>query len=124
MVLAPFHRKGLYPSPLARFPGLAEGPQRDPKQRQVLDKELPRLAREGREASGARLPDPRRRDEEAQGREEHTDRQGAANGGGPRYQRPNGDENRDGDLDYAKHGRETPDAQEPVDPTHQRAVVD
>src|SRR6516225_11476690 len=36
------------------------------------------------------LPDARRRDEEAQGREEHPDRQGAAEGGNPRLERASG----------------------------------
>src|SRR5262245_15153952 len=58
--------KGLDRDPLARLPGLAERPERDPEQGQVLDEELSRERREGREAAETRLPDARRRDEEAQ----------------------------------------------------------
>jgi hypothetical protein len=54
-------------------------------------------------AAGTRLPNARRRDEEAQGREEHPDRQAATEGGGPRRERARGDEDCDGDLDDAKH---------------------
>src|SRR5438552_16773664 len=91
---------------LARLPGLAERPQRNAEQGQILDEELPRLPREGGEAAGTRLPDARRRDEEAQGREEHPDRQSAPKGGSPGRERARGDEQRDGDLDHAKPGRE------------------
>src|SRR5262245_52052157 len=42
---------------LARLPGLAERPERDPEQGQVLDEELPRRPREGGEAAGIRRPD-------------------------------------------------------------------
>src|SRR5262245_62009193 len=59
------------PPLLARLPGLAERPERNPEQGQVLDEELPRDRREGGEATETWLPDARRRDEEAQGREEH-----------------------------------------------------
>ena len=60
------------------------------------------------ERAGTRRPDARRRDQEAQGREEHPDRQGAADGGNPRRERANGEEQRDGDLDDAKHGPALP----------------
>src|SRR5262245_24342781 len=63
-----------WPPFLAGLPGLAECPERTPEQGQNLDKELPRERRDGGEATGARLPDARRRDQEAQGREEHPDR--------------------------------------------------
>src|SRR6516225_8579071 len=96
-----------WPPLLARLPGLAERPDRDPEQGQVLDEELPRERGEGGEAAGTRRPDARRRDEEAQGREEHPDRQGAPEGGSPGPVRAGGDEERDGDLDDAQHGRET-----------------
>src|SRR4051812_13395069 len=68
---------------LARLPGLSERPERNPEQGQVLDEELPRDCREGGEATETRLPDARRRDKEAQGREEHPRRQGAAEGRSP-----------------------------------------
>src|SRR5262249_25711796 len=124
MVMLRIVVKGSCRGPLARLPGLAERPERDPKQGQVLEQELPRFPREGGEAAGARLPDARRRDEEAQGREEHPDGQGTAEGGRTGRERARGDEDRDGDLNDAEHGREAPDAQEPVDPTHQGAVGD
>src|SRR5579864_6138992 len=44
---------------LARLPGLAERPERNPEQGQVLDEELPRECREGGEAAGTRRPDAR-----------------------------------------------------------------
>src|SRR6516165_2758013 len=99
------HRHLSLPS-LAGLPGFAKRPERNPEQGQVLDEELPRGPREGGEAAGTRRPDARRGDEEAQGREEHPDRQGAPEGGSPRRERASGDEQRDGDLDDAKHGRE------------------
>src|SRR4029077_10911222 len=49
---------------LARLPGLAERPERNPEQGQVLDEELPRERRQGGEAAETRLPDARRGDEE------------------------------------------------------------
>src|SRR3954447_11772680 len=101
--------RALSPS-LARLPGFAEQPERNPEQGQVLDEGLPRERRQGGEAAGTRLPDARRRDEEAQGREEHPDRQGATQGGSPRRQWANGVAARDGDFDDAKHGREASDA--------------
>src|SRR5262245_15400000 len=52
------------------------------------------------------------------------DRQGAPEGGNPRRERAGGDEERDSDLDDAKHGRKASDAHEPVHPAHQRAVGD
>src|SRR5215831_16185863 len=91
---------------LARLPGLAERPERNAEQGQVLDEELPRERREGGEAARTRLPDARRGDEEAQGRQEHPDRQGAAEGGGPGRERAGGDQQRDGDLGDAEQGRE------------------
>src|SRR5260221_555224 len=106
MMMLRFVVKGLCRGPLARFPGLAERPERDPEQGQVLDEELPRFPREGGEAAGARLPDARRGGEEAQGREEHPDGRGAPGGGGPGGERAHGDEDRDGALDHTKHGRE------------------
>src|SRR5262249_17554166 len=84
---------------LAHLPGLAERPERNPEQGQSVDEELPRDRREGGEATETWLPDARRRDEEAQGREEHPDRQRAPEGGSPRPERAGGDEQRDGDLD-------------------------
>src|SRR5262245_62162056 len=105
--------KGLCRGPLARVPRLAERPERNPEQSQVLDEGLPRECPEGGEAAGTRLPDTRRRDEEAQGREEHPHRQGAAERGSPRREWAGGDEKGDGDLDDAKHGREAPNAQGP-----------
>src|SRR5438105_8284652 len=96
--------------PVARLPGLAERPERDPEQGQVLDEELPRDRRQGGEAAETRLPNTRCGDEETQGREERPDRQGAADGASPRRERPRGDEQRDGDLNDAQHGREAPDA--------------
>src|SRR6059036_197745 len=98
MMMLRFVVKGLCRGPLARLPGLAERPERDPEQGQVLDEELSRERREGREAAKTRLPDARRRDEEAQGREEHPHRQGAPEGGGPGRERARGDEDRGGDL--------------------------
>src|SRR6516162_2183160 len=109
--------QGLYRAPVARLPRLAERPERNPEQGQILDEELPRFPREGGEAAGTRLPDARRRREEAQGREEHADCQGASEGGSPRRVRTSSYENRDGNLDHTKHGREVPDAHGPVDPT-------
>src|SRR3954452_4938220 len=109
---------------LAHLPGLAKRPERNPEQGQVLDEGLPRECREGGEAAETRLPDARRRDQEAQGREEHPDRQGAPEGGSPRRERAGGDEERDSDLDDAQYGRDPPDAQGPVDPARQRAVGD
>src|SRR5215831_4407355 len=85
-----------WPPLLARLPGLAERPERNPEQGQVLDEELPRDRREGGEATETWLPDARRRDEEAQGREEHPHRQGATEGRNPRQERASGDEQRDG----------------------------
>src|SRR5262245_8592240 len=98
-----------WPSPplLVRLPGVAERPERNPEQGQVLDKELPRLSREGGEAAGARLPDARRGEEKAQGREEHPDRQGAAEGGSPGRERSRGNQQRGGNLDDAQGGRKT-----------------
>src|SRR6516165_3170289 len=84
----------LFPA-LARLPGVAERPQRNPEQGQVLEEELPRGPREGGEAAGTGLPDTRRRGEEAQGREEYSDRQGAPDDGRPRRERASGDEDRD-----------------------------
>src|SRR6516164_3372410 len=52
-----------WPSSLAGLPGLAERPERNPEQGQVLDEELPRERGEGGEATGTRLPDARRRDQ-------------------------------------------------------------
>jgi hypothetical protein len=46
-------------SSLGRCPRLAERPDRNPKQREILDEELPRLPREGGETAGTRLPDTR-----------------------------------------------------------------
>src|SRR5438876_10732010 len=109
MMMLRFVVKGLCRGPLARFPGLAERPERDPEQGQVLDEELPRLPREGGEAAGTRLPDARRRDEKAQSREEHAHSQGAPEGGSSRRERAGGDEDRDSDLDTADQGREAPD---------------
>src|SRR5579859_1720351 len=91
---------------LARQPGLAERPERDPEQGQVLDEELPRDRRQGGEAAETRLPNAGCGEEEAQGREEHHNRQGAADGGSPRREGARGDEQRDGDLDDAKPRRE------------------
>ena len=114
-----------YTAPLpARLPGLAERPERDPEQGQVLEEELARFPRQGGEAAGTGLPNARRGDEEAEGREEHPDRQGTAEGGCPGRERSRGNKQRGDDLDDAKRGREAADAQEPVDPAHQRAVVD
>ena len=45
-------------------------------------------------------------------------------GRNPRQERAGSDEERDGDFDDAKQGREASDAQGAVDPTHQRAVGD
>src|SRR5438128_2600614 len=87
MMMLRFVVKGLCRGPLARVPRLAERPERDPEQGQVLDEELPRFPREGREAAETRLPHARRRDEEAQGREEHPHRQGADQRGSPRRER-------------------------------------
>src|SRR5262245_36133641 len=109
---------------LARLPGVAERPERNPEQGQVLDEELTRETREGGEAAGRRLPDPWRCADEAQGREEHPDCQSAADDGRPGRERANGDEDRDGEFDDAQHGRETSMAHEAVNPTHQRAVAD
>src|SRR5262245_8367898 len=53
------HRHLSLPS-LAGLPGLAERPERNPEQGQVLDEELPRERGEGGEAAGARRPDARR----------------------------------------------------------------
>src|SRR5262249_60845456 len=122
MVMLGFIVKGLGGGTLASLSCLAERPERNPEQGQVLDEELPRDRRQGGEATETRLPDARRRDEEAQGREEHPHRQGAAQSGSPRRERARGDEERDGDLDDAQYGREPPDAQRPGDPTHQRAA--
>src|SRR5262249_11123847 len=90
---------------LTRFPGLAERPERNPEQGQILDEELPRERRQGGEAAETRLPDARRRDQEGQGREEHPDRQGAPEGGSPRPERAGGDEHCDGDLAAPQHAR-------------------
>src|SRR5262249_41040367 len=114
---------------LAHSPGLAKRPERNPEQGQVLDEEVPRArppgdVREGGEATETWLPDARRRDEEAQSREEHPHRQGATEGRNPRQERAGSDEQCDGDLDHAEHGREASDAQGAVDPTQERAVGD
>src|SRR5262249_16132692 len=79
--------EGLQRARSGRLPGLAERPERNPEQGQVLDEELPRESREGGEAAGIRRPDARRGDEEAQCREKHPDRQGAAEGGSPGRER-------------------------------------
>src|SRR5882757_10856124 len=115
------HSSADRPSSLTRLPGIAQCPERDPEQDQVLDEELPGLSRERGKAAGTRLPDAWRRKEEAQGREEHPDCQSASEGGSPRREWASGDEDRDGDLDHAKHGRETSVAHEAIDPTHQGA---
>src|SRR5262249_24353123 len=88
-------RSADWPPLLARLPGLAERPERNPGQGQVLDEELPRERGEGGEAAGTRVRDARRGDEEAQGREEHPGRQGAPEGGRPGPVRAGGDEERD-----------------------------
>src|SRR5215471_1469702 len=91
---------------LNRLPGLAERPERNPEQGQVLDEELTRGPRKGGEAASIRRPNAWRGDEEAQGREEHPDRQGAPDDGSPGRERASGYEDRDGKLDDAQHGRE------------------
>src|SRR6516165_3698701 len=63
-----------WPPLLARLPGLAERPEGNLEQGQVLDEELPRERRQGGKAAETRLPDAWRRDEEAQGRKEHHNR--------------------------------------------------
>src|SRR6516162_5542126 len=55
-----------WPPLLARLPRLAERPERNPEQGEILDEELPRERGEGGEAAETRLPHTRRRDEEAQ----------------------------------------------------------
>ena len=88
--------KGLCRGPPARLPRLAERPERDPEQGQVLDEKLSRERRQGRETAETRLPHTRSRDEEAQGREEHPDRQGAPDDGSPGREWASGYEDRDG----------------------------
>src|SRR5262245_31928227 len=83
MLLLRFVVRGLCRGPLAGVPRLAERPERDPEESQILDEELSRERRQGREAPETRFPHTRSRDEEAQGREEHPDRQGAAQRGNP-----------------------------------------
>src|SRR5438132_12753208 len=48
---------------LARLPGFAERPERNPEQGQVLDEELPRDRRKCREAAETWLPDAGRGDQ-------------------------------------------------------------
>src|SRR5262245_2044041 len=55
---------------LAGLPGVAERPERNPEQGQVLDEELPRDRRQRGEAAQTRLPNSRCGDEETQVREE------------------------------------------------------
>src|SRR5438309_10572689 len=90
MMMLRFVVKGLCRGPLARMPRLTERPERDPEQGQVLDEELSRDRREGGETAGTRFPHTRRRDQGAQGREEHPHRQGAAQRGSPRRERAGG----------------------------------
>src|SRR5262249_42607668 len=69
---------------LAHLPGLAKRPEPNPEKARIFDEKSPGDRRQGGEATETRLPDARRRNEEAQRRKEHPNRQGAAEGRNPR----------------------------------------
>src|SRR5262245_58419277 len=102
---------------------LPERPDRGREQGNVLDEELAEDA-DGREPSELVGPGPRGRHQEAEGAQEHPDRQQAADSRHPGQPGAGGDQEPDQDLGRPQNVRKPLDAEHRVRPGEQRAVLD
>src|SRR5258705_1967771 len=102
---------------------IGELPHRDTKQRNILDQELAGH-RQQRETARGFFADTRSREQEADGRQEQSDRDHAAHRRQFRPPRLDRKQHRGAHLDDAEQCRERRHREHLVDPTHERAVGD